>query len=73
MTNDELIDEITEEIKEKSFTEGYWPIRYLQALRAVVALHKPYKSEAYGLLCSGCPTPHYPCQTIEAIEDMLHG
>ena len=76
MTNDELIDEITEEIKEKSFTQGYWPIRYLQALRAVVELHKPNKipdwvpTEEENI----CWCAHiYPCPTIQAIEDMLHG
>ena len=67
MTHDELLAKLNPVVTVANITKQY------NALRAVVELHKPYKSEAYGLLCSGCPTPHYPCQTIEAIEDMLHG
>jgi len=39
------------------------------ALRAVVELHKPYKTKT-GTCCVECPTK-YPCPTIKAIKKGL--
>ena len=49
----------------------------LNALRAVVELHKPYEHEIISyVFCKGCTidvdlAPPYPCETIQAIEKEL--
>ena len=49
----------------------------VHALRAVVALHKPYQHEVVSyVFCMGCTidldlAPPYPCETIQAIEKEL--
>jgi len=44
----------------------------LEALRAVVELHKPSENDSWGsCVCVKCPTWEYPCPTIEAIEKEL--
>lgn len=57
----------------------YW-FHHLNALRAVVELHKPYKYEGLDIHdepitsfhCMQCGRPYlYPCETIKAIEKEL--
>jgi len=80
MTHDELLADINKEIDEKAFVpERYYPIRYLQALRAVVELHKPdilqgicsYCSRDFIQDCYDAVPVTYPCPTIQAIEKEL--
>ena len=50
---------------------GNKAIGILQALRAVVELHKPVE-HTEGTWCSGCmATEWYPCPTIQAIKKEL--
>jgi hypothetical protein len=64
MTHDELLAKITTEMFQ--FDRGL-PMEYMQALRAVVELHKP---ETESPKCSVCEEG-YPCLTIQAIEKEL--
>ena len=86
MTHDELLAKV-------EFTLGTYISKYygskkdvelrsdvidsLQALRAVVELHKPYEHEIVSyVFCKGCTidldlAPPYPCETIQAIEKEL--
>ena len=64
MTHDELLAEIDR-------VEIAWQIDGMNALRAVVELHK---SNDDGLTCNECTaseTEWYPCPTIQAIEAEL--
>ena len=87
MTHDELLAYINKEIDQAAWTKEYYPFRPLQALRAVVELHKPDSTgkfcEAH-LECWGCgewgshtadgipcDCNAYPCSTIQAIETEL--
>jgi hypothetical protein len=79
MTHDELLAYINKEIDQAAWTQEYYPVKSLQALRAVMELHKPepYEhNEELGLSCScnqdvlGILNP-YPCPTIQAIEKEL--
>jgi hypothetical protein len=47
-------------------------IKYLNTLRAVVELHKPWLSKHDDLvMCEHCCSEVYPCPTIQAIEKEL--
>jgi hypothetical protein len=67
MTHDELIESINKEIDEAAFTK-YTPVKHLQALRAVVEVHKPEGDKE-----QQCEHDKkiYPCPTIQAIEKEL--
>jgi hypothetical protein len=81
MTHDELLEDINEARKSYGLKwDNGSP--YLDALRAVVELHKPMYIETEGgefQLCTDCSrrvdTPGYgvlyPCKTIQAIEKEL--
>ena len=83
MTHDELLAYINKEIDQAVWTKEYYPFKSLQALRAVVELHKP-KEEDGKLWCEhevcynhieflerdNCDCS-YPCPTIQAIEKAL--
>jgi len=76
MTHDELLADINKEIDEKAFVpERYYPIRYLQALRAVVELHRSQPitlpNGDWGMNCILCDGYYYPCYTIDTIEKEL--
>ena len=61
MTHDELLTKINYDIEGNPYDE------YMQALRAVVELHKPDSN-----YCDACEWQHaYPCPTIQAIEAEL--
>ena len=61
MTHDELLAKINYDIEGNPYDE------YMQALRAVVELHKPDSN-----YCDACEWQHaYPCPTIQAIEAEL--
>ena len=68
MTHDELL------VRLDDYGFGVPP---LNALRAVVELHKPYEHEIISyVFCKGCTidvdlAPPYPCETIQAIEKEL--
>ena len=72
MTHDELRDYI-----DKFDAAGMVNEPAVNALRAVVELHKPYEHEVVSyVFCMGCTidldlAPPYPCETIEAIEKEL--
>ena len=74
MTHEELLDKI----------DGWWlendhDYQLVNALRAVVQLHKPYQFEdginEYKPVCDHCQIgvvgDTYPCETIQAIEKEL--
>ena len=71
MTHDELLAKINYDIEGNPYDE------YMQALRAVVELHKPMSDRMPD--CAECVTIHqgetdvvfYPCHTIQAIEKEL--
>ena len=72
MTHDELLAKINYDIEGNPYDE------YMQALRAVVELHKPVTDRLP--FCSECVTIHqgepdvinYPCPTIQAIQEKLN-
>lgn len=67
MTHDELLAKI--ELQGAGLQPKDNP--YLDALRAVVELHKPWdKNSADGIVCWDCEET-YPCPTIQAIEKEL--
>ena len=80
MTHDELLVKIKHTI---AIYEGLSALdtrvltAYLQALRAVVELHKPFIREDKLTICNlGCNDEggyleEYPCPTIQAIEGQL--
>lgn len=73
MTHDELVMKLWE--KRNSGCD-HLDIHF--ALTAVVELHKPYESTDAGLLCQFCVRGtssawHYPCPTIEVIQQKLTG
>jgi hypothetical protein len=76
MTHDELLAKITTEMFQ--FDRGL-PMEYMQALRAVVELHKPWYRPGLtksATVCAICYTDEgirvfYPCATIQAIEKEL--
>jgi hypothetical protein len=80
MTHDELLTKITTEMFQ--FKKGGFSRAYMQALDAIVKLHKPVNTnilqEEY-IGCNACfAQSHefkvyktYPCQTIQAIEKEL--
>ena len=84
MTHDELLAKV--ELTLGTYISKYYGskkdvelrsdvIDSLQALRAVVELHKPQSSTIPGDpkcdFCSGLDWVDYPCQTIQAIEKEL--
>jgi hypothetical protein len=58
MTHDELLHEITHHADQKT----------LDALRAVVELHKPIGWTVAPVVRCSCCGVAYPCQTVQAIE-----
>ena len=76
MTHNELLKEIDRYLVPTLAESeiGNKAIGILKALRAVVELHKPYKTEENMELCSLCanyPNETYPCETIHAIRKEL--
>ncbi len=71
MTHDEILDAINRQIIiAPPFALGGYT-RFLQALRAVVELHKPdlaMYDDGSGCLCNN----EYPCPTIKVIEAALN-
>jgi len=70
MTHDELIADIDRKILLSEHT--IYPI-YMQAFRAVVALHQPLpeaEDSPFKDSCLGCGKT-YPCKTIKIIEKEL--
>jgi len=67
MTHDELLEKINYDIEGNPYDE------YMQALRAVVELHKPRTESNYCAKCrnAGGKLVPYPCSTIQAIEKEL--
>ena len=76
-THDELLAYMNKEIDQAAWTTEYYPFKPLQALRAVVELHKPFTPmSAERVLCMHCSLGSqyeviYPCPTIQAIEKEL--
>ena len=78
MTHDELLAKIDAELATNYADEGgNFPIG-LNALRAVVELHKPVQSYMFEEeACSHCSSEEdrseilYPCPTIQAIQEQL--
>ena len=76
MTHDELLTKITTEMFQ--FKKGGFSRAYMQALRAIVELHKPIQI-SNEQLCNACEEwtnegqkqLFYPCPTIQAIEKEL--
>ena len=74
MTHDDLLIEINRRL-DVSYYNG--DPQSMQALRAVVELHKPYDNsddiDGSDLRCSECGQgfEYYPCPTIQAIEKEL--
>lgn len=85
MTHNELLAYINKEIDQAAWTKEYYPFKPLQALRAVVELHRPewvlLKVVLQGTkpdpvaICSHCSDEQwrksYPCPTIQAVEKEL--
>ena len=73
MTHDELLAKLW--ILPVDITETQHGARAVQALRAVVELHKPYKSSEGYEFCPICTQTfeewENPCPTIQAIEKEL--
>jgi len=70
MTHDELLAKINEELSiDYADAYGNFPIG-LNALRAVVELHKPKSYAESSNTCSHCIV-YYPCETIQAIEKKI--
>jgi len=71
MTHDELLAKIDIwKFQTKGYDDAYEVHGVLNALRAVVELHKPCCDLEE--LCNECnPNVPYPCPTIEAIEKEL--
>jgi hypothetical protein len=68
MTHDELLIEINRRLDVALYNGDPQSI---QALRAVVELHKPFEIDREGNYnCQECEW-QYPCQTIQAIEKEL--
>jgi len=85
MTHDELLAYMNKEIDQAAWTTEYYPFKSLQALRAVVELHKPMLwknlgNDTQGYFCQHCDSfsnedayrINYPCPTIQAIEKELN-
>jgi hypothetical protein len=76
MTHDELLAKLTPTLT-YSPNAGFGAIPILNAMRAVVELHKPYEHEVVSyVFCKECTidldlAPPYPCPTIQAIEKEL--
>jgi len=78
MTHDELLAKLWDDYA--NFDHSDYPTEHIQALRAVVELHKPFMYDGrFGQFerCSGCSSEEewlgeiYPCPTIQAIEKEL--
>ena len=75
MTHDELLAYINKEIDQAAWTKEYYPFKSLQALGAVVELHKPQEitlpDGSWGQNCKECDNNWGLCSTIQAIEKQL--
>ena len=75
MTHDELIAYLNKEIDQAAWTTEYYPFKPLQALRAVVELHKMQEitlpDGSYGQNCIECDNSWGFCATLHAIIDEL--
>ena len=79
MTHEELLAKLW--ILPANVTELQHGAKAVQALRAVVELHKPFQFEndvdSYKPVCHHCQLgvvgDVYPCETIVAIEKVLNG
>ena len=81
MNHCELLAKIDKELEVAIFEsrcgDGGWPAG-VQALRAIVEMHKPCSGEFFNIdyeVCGDCSTHNYaaiyPCLTIQAIEKEL--
>jgi len=71
MTHEELLAKINAELAtDYADAGGNFPVG-LNALRAVVELHKPIEGTPY---CEGCDLlrRYYPCPTVQAIRKELN-
>jgi hypothetical protein len=78
MTHDELLYAISAQLVHLPPYALGGPAAYLQALCAVVELHKPKYWQGIEMVCEGCGmnieqnyNSEYPCDTIQAIEREL--
>ena len=75
MTHDELLAYMNKEIDQAAWTTEYYPFKPLQALRAVVELHKMQEitlpDGSYGQNCIECDNSWGFCATLHAIIDEL--
>ena len=77
MTHDELLSKIDSYLipTKAHLEEPNFAVNTLQALRAVVELHKPIKQADGFVICDSCSNseffPYKDCQTIQAIEKEL--
>lgn len=75
----EAFDRWLKQVKAEAWHEGYG--QALNALQAVLDLHKPVDVEPSETICSACsnrlpngrfmPTVEYPCPTVETIQDAI--
>ena len=72
MKYEEILAYTNKEIDQAAWTREYYPFKSLQALRAVVSLHKPQEitlpNGDGGSNCVSCDGFAYPCRTIKAVE-----
>ena len=75
MTHDELLAYMNKEIDQAAWITEYYPFKPLQALRAVVELHKMQEitlpDGSYGQNCIECDNSWGFCATLHAIIDEL--
>ena len=67
MTHNELLAKVNSYLipTKAHLEQPNFAVNTLEALRAVVELHKPIGSHD---VCKGCETKFYPCPTIKTIE-----
>ena len=75
MTHEELLAYMNKEIDQAAWTTEYYPFKPLQALRAIVELHKMQEitlpDGSYGQNCIECDNSWGFCATLHAIIDEL--
>ena len=75
MTHDELLAYMNKEIDQAAWTKEYYPFKSLQALRAVVELHRPQEitlpDGSWGQNCKECDNNWGLCSTIKTITEQL--
>lgn len=56
----------------QAMARGDEALAYLEALRKVVELHRPFEAER-GPICASCAVRKYPCASTVAIAETLGG